>query len=315
MQQSILLTPEEGLDIEIRRPPGSRRGAEPGRRRREGQAMEHVDDLLLVVEVVARHARLVPHRARKHLRRRKERGGGGGGRRSTAVLAAAAEARESPEHVLVGAVVPDAQDEPQRATAARRHGRHDALRRDALAHALRDHLDDLVAAAHGDGLAGEHGGEVVEELLGLQWRQPRVGVLVAPHHPRLLRLDVRPVRRLRVVPHHVLGRRLPLHGRRQLLARHGLPWRVPAPPNEVAVLRGDAEVGAWREPAFEVVLAPAADDEDDVVRVGAKLVEDDDHRVAGRVVERAGGLQRAVVVEEDQPAAAAAGGCGGGGAV
>lgn len=143
MQQSILLTPEEGLDIEIRRPPGSRRGAEPGRRRREGQAMEHVDDLLLVVEVVARHARLVPHRARKHLRRRKERGGGGGGRRCTAVLAAAAEARESPEHVLVGAVVPDAHDEPRRATAARRHGRHNALRRDALAHALiKNVIDD-----------------------------------------------------------------------------------------------------------------------------------------------------------------------------
>ncbi|WVZ78137.1 hypothetical protein U9M48_025898 [Paspalum notatum var. saurae] len=248
------------------------------RRAAAGKGAEQGAHVLRPVQVEHRLARLQPHGAGEH--------GGARGEQLHAPGAAFAAApgdrrRQGLEHALVGLAVAHAQHQVRRrvpapapAEAPPRHGGQQGLHRRALGrHALRVHLHDVpAAAAHRGGLVRQHGRQVVVQILGLARAQHRVRLLVVPRQrPLLLLLHVRPVGRLGEV---------------------------------VSVLRREAELLARRKPRFQLILAAAADEEDDVLGVGAQLVQDPEHLVAGRPLALVHQLrhQGPVVVEQDQAA-------------
>ncbi|KAK8919142.1 hypothetical protein KSP39_PZI020923 [Platanthera zijinensis] len=95
-----------------------------GFRRSCPQALQQIDHIHRVVEVVFRLARFLPNRARKHIGNRRKRR-----------LAPRRGARDRLKHIFVGPIVPDAQNEVRRFPSTR-HGGDEIPHAYALAYSL-----------------------------------------------------------------------------------------------------------------------------------------------------------------------------------
>mmetsp|Transcript_13459 Transcript_13459/g.44350 ORF Transcript_13459/g.44350 Transcript_13459/m.44350 type:complete len:226 (+) Transcript_13459:220-897(+) len=198
------------------------------------------------------------------------------------------------EHILVAPVVADAKHKlGEGGFVAHQHRLH----HHSLPNSLRLHLHNPAPAHHLHGLVGQHALEMVEQLLRLPRPKVWVRVLVVPNDRAFLRLDVRPVRALRVELHDGKHRLFPLyvgHRARQRL----FPLHIARAAREKTVLRCEANLRRVGEPLREDALAAPGDDVHLVCGVRGERLKHREHLHGREVWQRGLHSHRAVVVEQ-----------------